>query len=148
MASIDIQDLSLTKHHTLYDAIDPTSALKNSASGKVIFITGGSRGIGQATAIAIAKAGAKAVYITARSEQALKETQDLIRQANPNTQCAYSRSPCVTSQIRHRLKQPYQTAWKDSAVLTWLMQMPATLTNGQRLVNLTPKAGGTPGKYI
>ena len=62
MASIDIQDLSLTKHHTLYDAIDPTSALKNSASGKVIFITGGSRGIGQATAIAIAKAGAKGVF--------------------------------------------------------------------------------------
>jgi hypothetical protein len=39
MASIDTQDISLTKHHTLYDAVDPTSALKNSASGKVIFIT-------------------------------------------------------------------------------------------------------------
>lgn len=90
MASIDTQDLSLTKHNTLYDAIDPTSALKDSASGKVIFITGGSRGIGQATAVAFAKAGAKAVYITARSEQALAETRDLVRQANPNTQCAYS----------------------------------------------------------
>jgi NAD(P)-dependent dehydrogenase (short-subunit alcohol dehydrogenase family) len=90
MASIDNQDLSVTKHHTLYDAIDPTSALKGSASDKVIFITGGSQGIGQATAVAFAKAGAKAVYITARSEQALKETQDLIRQTNPDTQCAYS----------------------------------------------------------
>ena len=76
MASIDIQDLSLTKHHTLYDAIDPTSALKNSASGKVVFITGGSRGIGQATAVAFAKARAKAVYITTRSEQALEKTRD------------------------------------------------------------------------
>jgi NAD(P)-dependent dehydrogenase (short-subunit alcohol dehydrogenase family) len=90
MALIDHQDISVTKHHTLYNAIDPASALKNSASGKVIFITGGSRGIGQATAIAFAKAGAKAVYITARSEQALKETQDLIRQTNPDTRCAYS----------------------------------------------------------
>jgi NAD(P)-dependent dehydrogenase (short-subunit alcohol dehydrogenase family) len=90
MASIDIQDLSLTKHHTLYDAIDPTSALKNSASGKVIFITGGSRGIGQSTAVAFAKAGAKAVYITARSEQTLEKTRDLIRQTNPDTQCACS----------------------------------------------------------
>lgn len=91
MALIDDQDLPLTKHHTRYDAIDPTSTLKGSALGKVIFITGGSKGIGQATAIAFAEAGAKAVYITARSEQALKETQDLIHQTNPNTQCAYSR---------------------------------------------------------
>ena len=89
--SIEPQDLPLKKHHTRYEAIDPAAALKGSASGKVIFITGGSKGIGQATAVAFAEAGAKAVYITARSEQALKATQDLIRQTNPNTQCAYSK---------------------------------------------------------
>jgi len=90
MTSIDNQDLSVTKRHDLYDAIDPSTTLKGSAADKVIFIAGGSKGIGQATAIAFAKAGAKAVYITARSEQALKKTRDLIQQANPNTQCAYS----------------------------------------------------------
>lgn len=90
MASIDNQDLSVTKRHDLYEAIDPSTTLKGSATDKVIFITGGSKGIGQATAIAFAKAGAKAVYITARSEQALAKTRDLIQQANPNTQCAYS----------------------------------------------------------
>ena len=90
MSSIDNQFLSLTEHHARYDAIDPASSLAGSASGKVIFITGGSRGIGQATAVAFSEAGAKAVYITARSEQALEETRELIRQANPNTQCAYS----------------------------------------------------------
>ena len=90
MSSIETQNLALTEHHDRYAAIDPSSALKGSASGKVIFITGGSRGIGRATAVAFAKAGAKAVYLTARSEQQLEETRELIQQANPNTQCAYS----------------------------------------------------------
>lgn len=90
MSSLETQFLSLTEHHARYAALDPTLALKESASGKVIFITGGSRGIGRATAVAFAEAGAKAVYITARSKPALDETLALIRQANPNTQCAYS----------------------------------------------------------
>ena len=90
MSSIQTQFLDLTAHHVRYDAIDQKAGLKDSASGKVLFITGASRGIGQATAVAFAEAGAKAVYLTARSEDALKETQDLVRQANPDTDCAYS----------------------------------------------------------
>jgi len=85
-----IQTLNLTTHHAKYDAIDPMSALKDSAADKVVFISGASRGIGQATAIAFAEAGARAVYFTARSEAALKETQELIRRANPDTLCAYA----------------------------------------------------------
>ncbi len=99
MSSLDTQNLSLTEHHDRYDAIDPASTLAGSASGKVIFITGGSRGIGQATAVAFAEAGAKAVYVTARSEAELEKTRDLVRQANPNTQCAYSTCD-VTSAAR------------------------------------------------
>lgn len=83
------QSLSLTAHHAIYDAIDPMSALKDSAADKVIFISGASRGIGQATAVAFAEAGARAVYLTARSEDALRETRELVRQANPDTLCAY-----------------------------------------------------------
>lgn len=90
MSSLETQFLSLMEHHARYDAIDPASTLKDSASDKVIFITGGSRGIGQATAVAFAEAGARAVYVTARSEPALEQTRELIRQANPNAQCAYS----------------------------------------------------------
>jgi NAD(P)-dependent dehydrogenase (short-subunit alcohol dehydrogenase family) len=90
MSSIETQFLALTQHHARYDAIDPTSALRGSASGKVVFITGGSRGIGQATAVAFAEAGARAIYLTARSEQALEQTRDLVVRANPETQCAYS----------------------------------------------------------
>lgn len=89
MSSIQSQFLDLTAHHDRYDAIDPRSALKNSAEGKVIFIAGASRGIGQATAVAFAEAGAKAVYITARTEAALVETQSLIKKANPDTLCKF-----------------------------------------------------------
>jgi len=64
MPSIDTQSLSLTERHARYGAIDPASALRGSASGKVVFITGGSRGIGQATAVAFAEAGARAIYLT------------------------------------------------------------------------------------
>lgn len=90
MSSIQNQFLDLTAHHAKYDAIDPMSGLKQSAAGKVIFIAGASRGIGQATAVAFAQAGAKAVYLTARSEDALKETQVLVTQANAQTRCVYS----------------------------------------------------------
>ena len=38
-----------------------------------MFIAGASRGIGQATAVAFAEAGAAAVYLTARTEAALEE---------------------------------------------------------------------------
>jgi len=90
MSSIQTQFLNLTAHHSRYAAIDPKSALKESALDKVIFIAGASLGIGQATAVAFAEAGARAVYLTARSENALEQTQALVRQANPETQCAYS----------------------------------------------------------
>ncbi len=90
MSSIQSQFLDLTAHHARYPAIDPRAALKDSARDKVIFITGASRGIGQATAVAFAEAGAKAVYLTARSKDALEETRGLVGRANPATQCAHS----------------------------------------------------------
>ncbi len=89
MSSIETQFLDLTSHHTQYSDIDPKSTLKGSAAGKTVFISGASRGIGQATAVAFAQAGAEAIYITARSETALEETKTKILEANPDTQCAY-----------------------------------------------------------
>jgi NAD(P)-dependent dehydrogenase (short-subunit alcohol dehydrogenase family) len=90
MSSIQSQFLNLTAHHATYAAIDPTSALKDSAQDKVIFIAGASRGIGQATAVAFAQAGAKAIYLTARSKDALEETRVLVNQASAQTRCALS----------------------------------------------------------
>jgi NAD(P)-dependent dehydrogenase (short-subunit alcohol dehydrogenase family) len=88
MSSIQTQFLDLTARHAVYEAIDPKGALAHSATGKVVFISGASRGIGQATAIAFAQAGARAVYLTARSKPALGETQAMVVQANPATLCA------------------------------------------------------------
>lgn len=87
--SIQDQFRDFTAHHDRYPSIDPKGALSGSAKGKVVFIAGASRGIGQATAIAFAEAGAAAVYVTARSEAALKETCGLIERANPETKTGY-----------------------------------------------------------
>jgi NAD(P)-dependent dehydrogenase (short-subunit alcohol dehydrogenase family) len=87
MSSIQSQFLDLKSHHNVYPAIDPTGALKGSAASKVVFISGASRGIGQATAVAFAQAGAKAVYLTARSEATLAETKALVEAANSAVQC-------------------------------------------------------------
>ncbi len=89
MSSIETQFLNLRTHHSQYSDIDPKTTLKSSASGKTIFLSGASRGIGQATAVAFAQAGAEAIYITARSEKGIVETRTKITEANPKTRCAY-----------------------------------------------------------
>ncbi|WP_297754391.1 SDR family oxidoreductase [uncultured Shimia sp.] len=88
--TIQTQFPDFSEHHVPYDAIDPTTGLKDSARGKVVLVAGASRGIGQATAVAFAKAGAKAVFLLARSEAALEETKALVTEANPETECAYA----------------------------------------------------------
>ena len=99
MSSINTQFLNLGDHHSVYSEIDPAASLKGSAAEKTVFISGASRGIGRATAAAFAKAGAGSVYITARSEKALKETSDIIAAANPETECAY-RACDVTNAVQ------------------------------------------------
>lgn len=89
-SSLEDQFLPLTTHHEVYPAIDPAAALKDSASGKVIFVSGASQGIGQATAVAFARAGAAGVYLTARSERGLEETQRKVLEVSPGTKCEYS----------------------------------------------------------
>jgi NAD(P)-dependent dehydrogenase (short-subunit alcohol dehydrogenase family) len=83
------QFLTLTAHRAVYPAIDPGGALKGSASGRVVFLSGASQGIGQATAVAFARAGASGVYITARSLRGLEETKRQVLAANPETKCEY-----------------------------------------------------------
>lgn len=53
-----------TNRHDTYPAIDPANA---DLTGKVVVVTGASRGIGQATAVAMAQAGAKGIVLIARS---------------------------------------------------------------------------------
>ena len=90
MSSIQSQFLDFAAHHDRYEAIDPRTTLKGSATGKVVFISGASRGIGQATAVAFAEAGARAIHMTARSTDALEDTRTRVVAANPETECSIS----------------------------------------------------------
>src|ERR1700735_5076235 len=74
MTSIPDQMLPLTVRHAPYPAIDPGGALNGTAAGKVVCGTAASQGIGQATCVAFARAGAAVVYLAARSERGLEET--------------------------------------------------------------------------
>ncbi|KAI0267647.1 NAD-P-binding protein [Gloeopeniophorella convolvens] len=72
------EDLRVTMHHDVYPRIDPQPHfLAQKYKGKVVLITGASRGIGRETAIQFARAGA-AVVITARYQTTLDETKALI----------------------------------------------------------------------
>ncbi|KAH9989504.1 NAD-P-binding protein [Russula vinacea] len=72
------EDLPVTHHHDIYPAIDPEPLYAaKSYGGKVVLVTGASRGVGRETALQYARAGAS-VAILARSGDALEETKNLI----------------------------------------------------------------------
>ncbi|WP_319420549.1 SDR family NAD(P)-dependent oxidoreductase [Pleurocapsa sp. FMAR1] len=64
----------------------------NQFDGKVAMVTGGSSGIGRATAIAFGKAGAK-VVVAARREVEGEETVGLIQQAESSLSLSKQMSP-------------------------------------------------------
>jgi NAD(P)-dependent dehydrogenase (short-subunit alcohol dehydrogenase family) len=86
MPSADGSDFTPTIHHDTYPAIDP--ARQASLLGRHVFISGASRGIGRATALSFAKAGASAIAIGARSDlQALeREILAAAKAAHPELQ--------------------------------------------------------------
>jgi NAD(P)-dependent dehydrogenase (short-subunit alcohol dehydrogenase family) len=72
-----------TWHYKSYPQISPLRPELGTA-GSVVFITGGGTGIGKATAIAFAQAGAKAIAIFGRRVDRLQSAAEEIRKANPN----------------------------------------------------------------
>ncbi|KAI0298255.1 NAD-P-binding protein [Russula brevipes] len=79
------EDLPVTRRGDIYPAIDPEPLYAaRSYAGKVVLVTGASRGIGRETAVQYARAGAT-VAITARSADALGETRDAILAVAPQT---------------------------------------------------------------
>ena len=71
-----------TWHTEPYPSISP-SRPDLTAAGKTVFITGGGSGIGKATAIAFAQAGAKLIAIFGRRIANLQSAAEEIRKANP-----------------------------------------------------------------
>ena len=65
-------------HHETYHTID---ASQWNLKGKVVFITGASRGIGRSTAIPFARAGVSGIAIGARSTEALEEVENAVIRA-------------------------------------------------------------------
>jgi NAD(P)-dependent dehydrogenase (short-subunit alcohol dehydrogenase family) len=75
--------LTLEPRASVYPAIDPEPLYAaRSYSGKVVLVTGASRGVGRETALQYGRAGAS-VAILARTADALEETRDLIVAAVP-----------------------------------------------------------------
>jgi NAD(P)-dependent dehydrogenase (short-subunit alcohol dehydrogenase family) len=72
-----------TWHNKPYAQISPVRP-ELSAAGKVVFVTGGATGIGLATSIAFAQAGAKTIAIFGRRADKLKLAAEEIRKANTN----------------------------------------------------------------
>ena len=73
-------------HISIYPAIDPGLLFASRPyKGKVVLVTGASRGIGQETAIQYARAGAS-IALVARTEESLTGTRDSIASAVPDAQ--------------------------------------------------------------
>lgn len=68
----EVFSFTSTLHHDTYPSV-----AKASQQGRTVFITGASKGIGRATAISFAKAGAGIIIIAARSNLAEVETEIL-----------------------------------------------------------------------
>jgi D-arabinose 1-dehydrogenase-like Zn-dependent alcohol dehydrogenase len=77
---------SFTKdvYRDVYPAVNPAQKSLSKA-GKIVMITGASRGIGRdGIAWAFATAGAKVIIITARKVSSLVDTEALIKKTNPS----------------------------------------------------------------
>lgn len=70
-----------TMQHDVYPAISPTGDLAGSAKGMSILITGATGGIGSATALAFALAGAEKIIIVSRTQSSLNETAAAVLKA-------------------------------------------------------------------
>ncbi|CAG8685714.1 1868_t:CDS:2, partial [Acaulospora colombiana] len=84
LSSFDLPDAIKDFHRDVYPFIDPSKpelALKD----KVVLVTGGGRGIGASIVEAFAKAHAKVIVMTGRSESSLANAKNSLEKAYPET---------------------------------------------------------------
>ncbi|TFK50158.1 short-chain dehydrogenase/reductase SDR [Heliocybe sulcata] len=85
------EDIAVTHYRDVYPGIDIATRLKDAAKDKVIYITGASRGIGESTVYAYAKAGASGIFITARSVADLETVAANAKKISPTVEVV----PCA-----------------------------------------------------
>ncbi|KAI0316919.1 NAD-P-binding protein [Amylostereum chailletii] len=123
------EDLPVEERHDVYPTIDPTAAFINKTfAGKVVLITGASRGIGQETALHFARAGAS-LALVARKQETLDETKATILKEIPEA---------------HVLTLPVDVKDSDQAAHA----VEATVTHFGRLDVVIPNAGATTAMKI
>ncbi|KAH9000554.1 NAD-P-binding protein [Lactarius hatsudake] len=126
------EELPVTKRHDVYSAIDPKEAFANQTyRGKVVLITGASRGIGQETAITYAKAGAN-VAIAGRSQETLDKTAAVIHAAVSGAQVL-----AVPTDVR----DPKATEAAVQATLERFGRLDVLIANAGALSNFNQKLG-------
>ncbi|KAL4977128.1 hypothetical protein BDW66DRAFT_133440 [Aspergillus desertorum] len=84
--NLHVKAMAFTKnaYRDIYPAIKPTRA-ELSQAGKVVVITGASRGLGRGFAIAFAHAKAGAIALLGRSGEGLAETEKQVKEISPAT---------------------------------------------------------------
>ncbi|KAI0265271.1 NAD-P-binding protein [Gloeopeniophorella convolvens] len=126
------EQLSVTEHHDVYPTIDPTDAFANKTyKGKVVLVTGASRGIGQAIAAAYAKAGAS-LTITGRSQATLDASAAAILADAPGAQVL-----AVPADVR----DPKATEAAVQATLARFGRLDVVIANAGATTNLTQLLG-------
>ncbi|KAH9021148.1 NAD-P-binding protein [Lactarius pseudohatsudake] len=117
---------------SVYSTIDPKEAFANQTyRGKVVLITGASRGIGQETAITYAMAGAN-VTITGLSQETLDKTAAVIHAAVSGAQVL-----AVSTDVR----DPKATEAIVQATLERFGRLDVLIANAGASGNLTQKLG-------
>jgi len=80
------EDLQVVNHHDIYPTIDPRPHYAaQTFKGKVVLVTGASRGIGLETALQFARSGASLVLV-ARKQETLNVTRDAILREVPGAE--------------------------------------------------------------
>ncbi|KAH8996428.1 NAD-P-binding protein [Lactarius hatsudake] len=126
------EELPVTNHHDIYSVIDPKDTFENQTyRGKVVLITGASRGIGQETAITYAKAGAN-VTIVGRSQETLDKTAAMIHAAVSAAQVL-----AVPADVR----DPTATEAAVQATLERFGRLDVLIANAGALSDCTQKLG-------
>ena len=100
---------TVTYHNDQYPAIDPSQPALD-CSNKIIFITGGGRGIGKAIAVAFGKAHAKGIVLVGRTKWTLEESAAEVKQASGGSTDVFTTTAdiIVQSQVQEAMDTAIQ----------------------------------------